>query len=211
MKILVYLHGFLSSPFSQKGQWLAQAAQENSLGFFAPDLNHSPLAVKDLLERMARRYADDELLVVGSSLGGFYARYLSQITGARSVLLNPAVLPWKYALQWLGEQPLDAGGSIVVKSTYPEELRALDVPTLTHPERVLTVLGTADQTLNWREGFTVLANTTRWVIAGADHRLSDFARLGPAVLAFLLENRLPAAGSGSKIYQPGALDSAAPE
>lgn len=206
MKILVYLHGFLSSPHSQKGLWLQDAAQKLDCGFLAPDLNRSPLAVKELLDDMARRHRADSLFVVGSSLGGFYAYYLAQISAAQTVLLNPAMLPWKYAGQWLGEQPLDDGGTILVKTSYPEEIKALAVTENIHAQQILAVFGTADQTLDWKEGFSLLSSSARWVIEGADHRLSDFSRFGPAILDFLFHDRLPSSAEGVKLYLPSTSE-----
>lgn len=204
MKILVYLHGFLSSPRSQKGLWLRDAAQKEEIGFLAPDLNRSPLEVKALLDHLAEEHCADELFVVGSSLGGFYAYYLAQISAATTALLNPAMVPWKYAGQWLGEQPLDEGGSIWVKPSYPEELKALAVTHAARPQRILAVLGTADQTLDWHESFAILHASPRWVVQGADHRLSDFSRFGPAIMDFLFHDRLPPNADGVTLYLPSA-------
>lgn len=73
---VVYLHGFRSSPASAKGRELAAAAAEWNADFSAPDLNLSPREADALvgsllspLSAQARRCT----LLVGSSLGGFYA------------------------------------------------------------------------------------------------------------------------------------------
>lgn len=88
---MIYLHGFRSSSQSFKARLLAErmAALGQAERFLAPDLDVSPARAVAAVVDQIRPTADDVL--VGSSLGGFYAIVLAEYAGCRAVLLNPAV------------------------------------------------------------------------------------------------------------------------
>lgn len=110
----IYLHGFLSSPDSKKGRILALEHKKRGIPFFAPDLTMSPEQVSAMLTRFTAGMPPEELTVVGSSLGGFYATWLAEKTGCRAVLLNPVVRPWELVRDFLGEQETYGGKRRVV-------------------------------------------------------------------------------------------------
>src|SRR5450830_503952 len=120
--MILYLHGFRSSPQSFKSRLLAQRLE--ALGVLGawrcPSLPVSPRAAIELAEHtVAAALADSgerDVTVIGSSLGGYYATWLAERHGWRAVVLNPATLPQDDLRQYLGEQPLwHGGGSIVVE------------------------------------------------------------------------------------------------
>ena len=104
--MIIYVHGFNSSPASHKANQLqkrlAAIGQENE--FTCPALSHWPQrALADLKQEVAK--ADvDTLTLVGSSLGGFYATWLTEHLGCRSVLVNPAITPHEGLRAYLGKQ-----------------------------------------------------------------------------------------------------------
>ena len=69
----LYIHGFNSSPKSLKGQQLIRHFE--SIGrasqLSVPALSHWPEEAMQQLETIVQQHA--ELLLIGSSLGGFYA------------------------------------------------------------------------------------------------------------------------------------------
>src|SRR5688572_7883152 len=93
--MILYLHGFRSSPLSFKARLLAQKMQELGRGdeYLCPQLPASPReAITSALEA-AGSVAPDRLTLIGSSLGGYYATCLAEQLGCRAVLLNPAIRP----------------------------------------------------------------------------------------------------------------------
>ncbi len=128
------------------------------------------------------------MAVVGSSLGGFYATYLSGMTNCRAVLLNPAVHPARDLLRYIGDQTLwhDPAEHFYFKREYVEELRTLDVGPLTRPERVFAIIAKGDEVLDWREMSARYPGSRVKLIEGGDHALSDFEERHLAdVMAFL--------------------------
>src|SRR4051812_47602038 len=102
--MLVYIHGFNSSPASAKARLLRERFEALGCGseFSAPALSHRPAEAAALLDDVAARYPDAAL--VGSSLGGYYATWLAQRHGLKAVLVNPAVRPHELLRQALGVQ-----------------------------------------------------------------------------------------------------------
>lgn len=178
----LYLHGFLSSPQSTKCRMLAAAHERRGVPFLAPDLNVEPEEAARLIESIAEGIPAERLTVVGSSLGGFYAAWLAERKGCRSVLLNPAVRPWDFVKDHLGEQEV-AGGSrtITVSGAYAGQLLKLKVPAPKVPERMLVLLSTADEVLDWREADMKYREAARIHIEGGDHQISNFDQYCEAV------------------------------
>src|SRR3954466_2793382 len=104
--MIVYLHGFNSSPQSHKARVLQSYLAEQGLGarYACPALpplaSDALAAVNDLLTKSSAR----AVCFVGSSLGGFYATYFAEKHDARAVLLNPAIEPHVGLRAYLGPQ-----------------------------------------------------------------------------------------------------------
>ena len=100
--MILYLHGFRSSPESQKSRLLAARMAE--LGrtdeWRCPSLSVSPLEAIAVAEAEVAGARD--VTVIGSSLGGYYATWLAETHGWKAVLLNPAIVPQRDLEQHLG-------------------------------------------------------------------------------------------------------------
>jgi predicted esterase YcpF (UPF0227 family) len=184
--MLLYLHGFRSSPSSFKARMLAErmAALGRADAFACPAL---PVSPREAIEQVESRWSlgpDDTL--VGSSLGGCYATRLAERHGCRAVLLNPAIRPAAGLAAWLGPQTMyhDPSASFVLEPRHLDELREIQVAAISRPERYLLVAATGDELLDWREMVAFYAGARHRVIEGSDHGLSDFAEHLDAVLEF---------------------------
>jgi predicted esterase YcpF (UPF0227 family) len=186
---LLYLHGFRSSPQSQKAQIMAHytAHQQPQLHWWCPQLPPSPHEAMALLLAGTADWPRASMAVIGSSLGGFYATCLAEKTGCRVVLLNPAVNPARDLEKHIGEQTNwhDSQSRFFFQPEFVQQLRDLPDTTLRHPERTLAVIAQGDEVLDWREMQTRYAGASLRLIAGSNHGLSDFELHLPAVLAFL--------------------------
>ena len=123
--------------------------------------------------------------MVGSSLGGYYATWLAERTGCRAVLLNPAIRPYEDLAAHLGVQTVfHSDECIEVRPEHLDELRALDTPRITRPERYRLLAATGDAVIDWRTMVARYAGCEQFVIEGSDHEISDFAAHLPRVLAW---------------------------
>ena len=176
--MLLYLHGFNSSPASFKANVLKDAFAPAGRGdeFLCPALPHRPAQAMALLESMLPQQPANSLTLVGSSLGGFYATYLTEKYGARSVLLNPAIFPHEGLREYLGPQKnLYTGDEYILTEQHLGEMRALFVPTLEDLSRYLLITATGDEVIDYREGVARYAGAEQIIIQGSDHGMSDFA------------------------------------
>jgi len=108
--VIIYLHGFNSSPQSGKAQHLKRYldGKGKGAGFACPQLPHSPDEAVAVAEaEIVRR---EQITLVGSSLGGFYATWLAEKHGVRAVLINPAIEPHVGLRAYLGPQQAFHGG-----------------------------------------------------------------------------------------------------
>ncbi|MGB7182104.1 MAG: YqiA/YcfP family alpha/beta fold hydrolase, partial [Burkholderiaceae bacterium] len=100
--MLIYLHGFRSSPASFKARLLHEYFCSRGLEsqFACPQLPVSPRAAIEQISAQFQLGKQDTL--VGSSLGGFYATWLAELTGCRAVLVNPAIFPARDLRSYVG-------------------------------------------------------------------------------------------------------------
>ncbi|CAM5195024.1 N-acetyltransferase domain-containing protein OS=Castellaniella defragrans OX=75697 GN=HNR28_003188 PE=4 SV=1 [Castellaniella defragrans] len=202
--MILYLHGFRSSPRSTKAQLLAQAMKDRGLSdeWACPQLPASPAAAMWLALECARQALErglerSRLTVIGSSLGGFYAAWLAERLGCRAVLLNPVVHATRdLATQVGSHRTFHDDEPFEFLPGYVDELAQAEssIQTLTRPERYFLMAATGDEVLNWREMQARFAACRQRIIEGSDHGISDFADWMPEVLAFALGAQVVAAG-----------------
>jgi uncharacterized protein len=186
---LLYLHGFRSSPRSFKAErlrtWLA--AHRPGLHWWCPQLPPSPRAAMALVEQGLAGWPAGSFAVCGSSLGGFYASVVAERHGCRAVVMNPAVHPARDLKGYIGEQTAwhDPDRHFFFRPEYVDELRALEVGSITRPERYAAIVAKGDEVLDWREMCARYGGAALRLLEGGDHALSDFERHLPFLLDFL--------------------------
>jgi hypothetical protein len=183
--VIVYLHGFNSSPQSHKAQVLDRYLAERGLSsvYACPAL--APLASEAVreIERHLQAKAKD-VCFVGSSLGGFYATYLAEKHDAKAVLINPAIEPHVGLRAYLGlQENLHTGEPYELTEAHLGEWRSLAVPRIT-PRRYLLLVETGDELLDYREAVRRYAGCEQVVIQGGDHSLQSFPQHLPRIVEF---------------------------
>jgi predicted esterase YcpF (UPF0227 family)/prolyl-tRNA editing enzyme YbaK/EbsC (Cys-tRNA(Pro) deacylase) len=202
--MILYLHGFRSSPQSSKAQTLAHACARRGWAYGCPQLPASPQEAAECIAKIAAQHPPDKLALIGSSLGGYYATWLAEKTGCRAVLLNPAV----HAVRDLATQvgvttAYHSNDAFEFKAEYIAQLQALKVDAITRPERYFLIAAKGDEVLDWREMTAHLDKARQKVLQGSDHGLSDFADYIDEVLTFCAPTgeRAPLAASAQKVQQ----------
>ena len=187
--MILYLHGFRSSPKSMKARVVGVRMLELGLAdkLACPQLPASPKQAIALALRLVDGVPADQLAIVGSSLGGYYATWLAERLGCRAVLLNPAIVPLKdldshvgATTQYHSDEPFE------FKAGYIDELRALAIEKITRPERYFLIAASGDEVLDYRDMLAHYAGARQHVIDGSDHAIAEFRQYVDEVLAFCL-------------------------
>ena len=187
--MILYLHGFRSSPNSFKARVVASKMAELGRAdeLVCPQLPASPNAAMALALSLVDGVPARDLAIVGSSLGGYYATWLAERLGCRAVLLNPAIVPLQdldrhvgVTTAWHSDEPFE------FKREYSDELRALAIAKITRPDRYFLIAATGDEVLDYRDMVAHYAGARQHVIQGSDHAIAEFADVVDDVLAFCL-------------------------
>ena len=184
--MIVYLHGFNSSPQSHKARLMAEFMGTLGLGghYACPAL--PPLADEAIaaVEALIARRPGSRWCFVGSSLGGLYATHLAEKHDGRAVLLNPAIDPHVGLRAYLGEQKnLHTGEPYTLAEAHLRAWEALQVPRIA-PERYLLIVETGDEVLDYRKAVARYQGAEQVVIPGGDHSLRSFPQHLPRIVAF---------------------------
>ncbi len=185
--MILYLHGFRSSPQSFKARLLD--AYFLSLGeperFHCPQLPVSPRAAMESARRICQSVPADALALIGSSLGGFYATALAEEFGCRAVLLNPAITPALDLRRHVGiQRAWHSDEQFEFNVEHVDELSPITCSRITRPERYFLIAAKGDEVLDWRQMVAHYPGARQKVIEGSDHGLSDFAQYMEEVVHF---------------------------
>ncbi len=185
--MILYLHGFRSSPLSFKAQAAAEYMRRHGLEnhFSCPQLPESPGASVMLASQLIKGHDPDSITLIGSSLGGYYANWLAEKTGCRAVLLNPVIDPWhvKAGMVLPPEMPELAEWQ-KDREKYAAELRELQVHEITRPERYFLIAATGDALLDYRQMSAHYKDSRQIIIDGSDHSLMEFPDYLDEIVAF---------------------------
>lgn len=189
---LLYLHGFRSSPQSAKAQLLGGAIsqlqrQGHNLTWLCPQLPPSPADTLAELKALTLDWPREDMVVIGSSLGGFYATVLAEELDCRALLINPAVAPARDLARYIGEQTSfhNPADRFFFRPEFIAEFEGMDPYPITRPERYHVLVAEGDEVLDWREMVAHYLGTQLTVLPGNDHAISDFATRLPTVLGWL--------------------------
>ncbi|MCW3147338.1 esterase [Stutzerimonas stutzeri] len=182
---ILYIHGLNSSPLSQKARQLSRALARIGMAerLRVPALHHHPRQAIAQLETALAELGRP--LLVGSSLGGYYATHLAERHGLRALLINPAVTPHRRFDGYLGPQTnLYSGEVWELTHDHVAALAELEVPPPQDAERYQVWLQTGDETLDYRHAAGFYQGCAVRIQAGGDHGFQGFVERLPALLAF---------------------------
>ena len=150
-------------------------------------MNQGPAETIAQLHALIDEIGSEHLVLMGSSLGGYYATYLSEFYQAPAVLINPAVRPYELWESHLGESRNYYSGEVhVVTREHIEELRQIDVTPLSHPKNFNVFLQTGDETLDYRQALEKFGAGQCVVHENGSHSYDDFEHELPIMVDFFL-------------------------
>lgn len=186
--IYIYVHGFNSSPQSMKAQLFLRYMQAQGCGdqVLIPELSHWPEQAMAQLVLLVEEHSEHSVILLGSSLGGFYSTWLTEhYAHVRTVLINPSVRPFELLPQYLGmNENIYSGESYELTEQHLAQLLAINCEKIAKPNAFLLLTQTADETLDYREAVDKFADSPKFVQPGGSHGFEKFENLIPAILAF---------------------------
>ncbi|MFM1869985.1 MAG: hypothetical protein RLY99_729 [Pseudomonadota bacterium] len=190
MHLIVYLHGFRSSPFSMKAKITHRAildlkGEGVDVEWYCPQLPPSPKEAMAMVVTYIKSQNYDRLSIIGSSLGGYYGTYLAELFSAQATLLNPAIEPARDLESYIGElKAWHSDEAFHFKPEYIQELNDLYIKNITKPNRYYLIAAKGDEVLDWQEMVAKYPGAQQLVLEGGDHAISNYLELLPTVLAF---------------------------
>lgn len=189
MSVLIYLHGFLSSPESKKAQVLAGWLKKNrpDISYICPQLSSYPKQAKITLLELMAKHQNSQPMLMGSSLGGFWATWLAEEFDCRAVLINPAVKPSILLPEYLG---------IELKNYYTDEtytlnkadiafLLEMDVKKIDRKENYYLMAQTGDEALDYRLAVEKYQGCKQLIESDGNHSFENFESHIPDAISFL--------------------------
>lgn len=182
--MIVYLHGFRSSPDSAKALALKAQAETLGLDWYCPQLPASPLQAVDEVMSFLADYSSGEVTLVGASLGGLYATWMAERLSCRAILLNPVVKMPAKPEQFTQYKTDFAGRPFAFAQREIDELAQFILPAITQPKRYLLLASTADEVLNYQDMVAHYQGAKQILIEGDSHRMMQFEHYINVILTF---------------------------
>jgi predicted esterase YcpF (UPF0227 family) len=187
--MLLYLHGFNSSPQSKKAvetqRWMVKNTP--AINFICPQLSPYGSDVMSELRLIVEAYLPQPIFLVGSSMGGFFATCLAEQYNLPAVLINPAVNPGSGLHSWLGEnENFMTGERWNFEPEHIDEYVSLNPEKIERKQNYKLLLQTGDEVLDYRLAQHRYQGCHIETEDGGDHSFVNYQRHLPANMEFLL-------------------------
>lgn len=186
--MILYIHGFGSSGRGTKSLAVREYFNMQNIPIIAPSLSYIPELAIDTLEQLINSY-DEEIVLMGSSLGGFYAIYLAEKYHLKAVLINPAVDSSKTLKRVLTMDTTAKNYYDDSRFTWNENhvnmLLNYRVSEVKHGTYFL-LTQTEDEVLDYQEAVDKLSGHQMIVEEGGDHAFKNIDEYFEAISKFVL-------------------------
>lgn len=186
--MILYIHGFGGSGLGTKAQQTRQFAARDGIPCVAPSLSHIPELAIDTLVQTCESLRDHPLLIIGSSLGGFYARYLGKRFNTPTVLLNPALHAKELLADYTGmlysyydDTPW------LWQESHVQQLKQFEVPAGKLQSESLVYVETGDEVIPYEEtiGYLGPESTSKVItITGGNHSFVSYEDIWSDIVTF---------------------------
>ncbi len=186
--LISYIHGFLSGSQAVKANILRAeiAAHYPDCAFIAPDFPDTPEEAYEALTEFAESHLNEDLCLVGSSMGGFLSTLLSIKFNLKACLINPCIHPQDYFEKLIGPQynPL-TDTHFELKPQMLDYLLIKDRECAKFDPKLIRVfLQDGDEVLDYRKSLEFFAAAHPAVQPGGCHAFENFGATVPEIMSF---------------------------
>lgn len=194
---IIYLHGLDSDPNANKAIITANYAQTLGIATHRPNLNTSP---DDVVKNVLALIKDTpNPVLIGSSLGGYFATLLSDMTDVPAILLNPSIRPdisFQRFLKSQFEGKTLNDDTVIYTTTGGWQIKYQDLAWFESHQlqaknhsKIKVLLKMGDELLDANATKTFFENKGVFVLAqdGGDHRMSDYEQQMEQILTWVKE------------------------
>lgn len=180
--MILYLHGFASSSNSHKVQVLKSISDISVSAF---DLDENPAIAIKQISSFVSEHSREDIMLMGSSLGGYYALHIAGLFDLPAVLINPSMQPYNTLSRFVGvEQKNYSKDEIIVyKKEYIETLRSLATDKADQ-SKILLMVQTGDESLDYSIAVKLLPNAMQSIQEGGNHSYENFKESFPMIKGF---------------------------
>jgi len=186
-KVLLALHGFHSSPNSLKIQQMSAylANHHPDIIFISPQLPCLPEQMWQLITSVFSQYSNDQIAVMGSSLGGYLATKVADQYQVKTLLINPAVSPWRLLAYEGAQQHPYTKERYQIDETYLKQLKSLNVAYKGTMQQCWVLLQEEDEVLDYRQALEKYKHCKITCEPGGAHCFNGFERYLSDIINFL--------------------------
>lgn len=147
--------------------------------------DRSDLAINKIQKLILKHLNQCDITLIGSSLGGYYATYLSEEYDLKAVHINPAIFPATLLEDCLGTNAnFHTNESHQLTHRHLEQLKNFEKGPISKPENHLVFLQTGDDTLDYRDAMNKFRHCNVQVEPGGTHGFENFERIIPQIMTF---------------------------
>lgn len=171
MKILV-LHGFKSSANNGKYKKIKEKFESDTCGVHTLEYEpHNPIAAERAIRSKFKEFGTDDVVVVGTSMGGFWAKWCAREFPCKALVINPCLNPDEF-LSDVPKEVIDFNGNAI--HVIQSHLKFFD-KYKTSDGFYIVVASTNDEVLGYKDILKWCAEHDREVVlTNENHRFEDY-------------------------------------
>lgn len=170
--MILYLHGFASSSNSAKAKALDNLPCIKVVAF---DLSMKPFKAIEQIKNFIQENQSEDIMLMGSSLGGYYAQHISSLYDLPAVLINPSMQPYHTLARFIGLETKNF--SKEENFVYTQEdinaLKQLDIDKVDQ-SKILLMVQKGDTDLDYKKAVAALPHAKHLIQEGGNHSFQGF-------------------------------------
>ena len=180
MKV-IYLHGFNSDGDSRTVKNLRKKIPD--LISVSYDYILADKAYEKIRETIKETIKEDaDIILVGTSLGAFWANYFNQKFGLKSVLINPSTYPWLSLVKYIGlNKNFNSGEERILTAENVAAYKKYESEIIRGYHRTV-VLGTKDNVIDYRATEKVFKGKAEIILLNEGHRIENTDRIAQLIV-----------------------------